>query len=143
MYNQVMGKRLLYHLLLKMVCIFLLIFFYKLYYRGTLLGKSGLGRRNFDMERKVEGKVQDAKKFTDFRQRKQASLLKTRIISDLRKSKLACHQLDSACGCTSPAVDWYWPEEFVPKEEEEEEEEEEESDSDEDELLEIEVKINV
>lgn len=69
------------------------------------------------MKRQCERKIQEAREYVDFRQRKQAEQLKTKFQSDLKRSKLACHQLDKKCGYTSPVLDWYWPEELIPKEE--------------------------
>ena len=80
---------------------------------------------------------------SDFRLRKQTSMSERKISSDLRKSKLACQQLDTAHGHTAPLVEWYWPEELVPKTQEEEEEEDlrEEEEEEDDELDEVEACI--
>lgn len=53
--------------------------------------------------------------------------------SDLHKSKMACLQLDTAHGLSGPSVEWYWPEESIPKPDEESDtnsEEDEDSDND-------------
>ncbi len=71
------------------------------------------------MKKTSQKTTQSAQKFTDFRQRKQTSLLKSKINSDLRKSRLACHKLDVACGYEAPVMEWYWPEDLVPKIEQE------------------------
>lgn len=100
-----------------------------------IIGKTGLGRRKFLTEKRSEVKVLEAKNLSDFRLRKQAVLAQQKCKSDLRKSRLACQQLDTASGLIAPLENWYWPEELLPKPEEEndsnsdvEEDEEEEDD---------------
>ena len=92
------------------------------------IGKTGLGRKKFLTEKRSEAKDVEARNFSDFRLRKQASLAQQKCRSNLRKSRLACQQLDTASGITAPLQDWFWPEELLPKPEEETE-----SDSDSDE----------
>lgn len=96
------------------------------------VGKTGLGRRKFVAEKHSEVKVLEAKNLKCFRSMKQASLAQQKCKSDLRKSRLACHQLDTAYGLTLPLEDWFWPEELLPKTEEETD-----SDSEEDEEQEV------
>ena len=76
------------------------------------------------MEKATESKIQETLRFTDFRHRKQVSQQKTKILSDLWKSKLTCQQLDTVCGYTKPVLDWYWPAESIPKTEEDKSDEE-------------------
>lgn len=54
--------------------------------------------------------------------------------SDLRKSRLACQQLDTKCGHMTPVLRWYWPEDALP-----EPEDDESDDDDDDDGLDIEV----
>lgn len=79
------------------------------------IGKTGLGRKKYVAEKRSEVKVLEAKNLSDFRLRKQASLAQMKCKSDLRKSRLACQQLDTAQGLTGPLEEWYWPEELLPK----------------------------
>jgi hypothetical protein len=83
------------------------------------VGKTGLGRKNFLTEKRSKVKVLEAKNLSDFRLRKQATLAQHKCKSDLRKSRLACHQLDGAGGLAAPLKNWYWPEELLPKVDEE------------------------
>ena len=59
-------------------------------------GKSGLGRKNYVKEKQLQKTRQESSRFTDFRQRKQDVFLQRRVEGDLRKSQMACEQLDSA-----------------------------------------------
>lgn len=67
------------------------------------------------MKRRRDNEVQDAQKYVDFRQRKQAAQLTARVRLHLKRSQLACHQLDKKCGYSSPVLDWYWPDELASK----------------------------
>ena len=82
-------------------------------YDYYFIGKSGLGRKDFLVKKQVEKKKQEVLQYSDFRQRKQAEMLQVQVQSDLKKSKMACHQLDLNIGVSSPVVEWYWPEEFL------------------------------
>lgn len=97
-------------------------------------GKTGLGRKKFVSEREVDRKVMDAQRLSDFRLRKQASVSERKILSDLRKSRLACQQLDTTHGQAAPLANWYWPEELLPTKGQEEVEAQSSSEEDEDEV---------
>jgi len=82
------------------------------------LGKGGLGRKDFLMRKKVERNTQEVSRYSDFRQRKQLERLQAHVFSDLKRSKMACHQLDSKKGLMNPEVEWYWPEELLSSDQE-------------------------
>ena len=77
------------------------------------LGKGGLGRKDFLMKKKLERSTQDISRYSDFRQRKQLERFQAQVFSDLKRSKMACHQLDSKRDLSYPEVEWYWPEELL------------------------------
>ena len=99
-------------------------------------GRSGLGRRGFVEEKKATQKVQEAQTMEEFRQRKQHQTLMKKTESDLRKSQLACEQLDTQAGISTPSEEWFWTEESQQLDEVSEDE------SGDDEEIEIEV-LNV
>ena len=102
-------------------------------YSCCTAGKTGLGQKAFVAQKQVETKAREAKDLSTFRLQKQASLMQMKCRSDLRKSRLACHQLDTEHGHTAPLENWHWPEELLPKVQKEEEEEEEQWDEEEEE----------
>lgn len=62
----------------------------------TPTGRSGLGKKVFVEEQKARKQQQSVKSVGEFRQMKQDEFVKKRVRADLRKSQLACHQLDTA-----------------------------------------------
>ena len=116
---------------------------------SAMPGKGGLGREVYVKEKVEEKKVQETRRFEDFRQRKHGAFSERRLEADLRKSQRSCEQLDSAkvfslyytrCdsltvwlvqGIEAPQETYFWPAELMNNgEEEDEEEEEEEEDED-------------
>eukprot|EP00731_Ephydatia_muelleri_P027851 Em0019g724a len=88
----------------------------------------GLGKKAFVNEQKAHKQQQSVKSVGEFRQMKQDEFVKKRVRADLRKSQLACHQLDTARGTTKPDEDWFWPV-VVSEEEPEEADDQEEEES--------------
>lgn len=70
-------------------------------------------------------KAQESKTLEEFRQRKLHQTLMKKIENDLRKSQLACEQLDTQAGITVPCEKWYWATETQDSEESSDEEDEE------------------
>lgn len=105
------------------------------------VGKTGLGRKKFLTEKRSKAKDLEARNFSDFRLRKQASLAQQKCKSNLRKSRLACQQLDTASGIAAPVQDWFWPEELLPKPEVEKEETDSDADDQNEEVKEEEDQV--
>lgn len=74
-------------------------------------GRRGLGRSGFIEEKKATKEVQETKTMEEFRQRKQHQTLMRKTEGDLRKSQLACEQLDKQNGVSTPPEEWFWTEE--------------------------------
>ncbi len=72
-----------------------------------------MGRKGFLTQKRLEQKSHEASQYVDFRHRKRSELALVLTQSDLKKSKMACHQLDVNVGLSHPTVDWYWPEELL------------------------------
>ena len=62
---------------------------------------------------------------SEFRKQKQAVLSLRRVESDLKKSQLACEQLDVVAGIMTPNAPWFWRSEEATDGGEEESEEDE------------------
>ncbi len=75
-------------------------------------GRCGLGRGAFVKEKKAarvtQRQQQDVKTVTDFVQRKQQVRVAQWMEGDLRRSQLACEQLDEALGQNTPTIPWFW-----------------------------------
>ena len=94
--------------------------------------KSGLGRKDYVREReakkKLESKLMEETSVAEFRKKKQAILSSRKLEADLKRSQLACEQLDTEAGIVSPNFPWFWRQsgEGIQNEEEEESDTEEE-----------------
>ena len=67
-------------------------------------------------------KLKEETSVSEFRKQRQAVLSLRRVESDLKKSHLACEQLDVAAGIMSPNAPWFWRSEEDNEEEIEEDE---------------------
>ena len=72
-------------------------------------------------------KLKEETSVSEFRKQKQAVLNLRKVESDLKKSQLACEQLDVAAGITTPNTSWFWRSDEASNDGDEEESEEEES----------------
>ena len=72
-------------------------------------------------------KLKEETSVNEFRKQKQAVLNLRKVESDLKKSQLACEQLDVAAGIMTPNTPWFWRSDEANNDGDEEESEEEES----------------
>lgn len=77
-----------------------------------MLDKSGLGRGSFlrekEAQKKLESKLSEETSVSEFRKKKQAILNVRKQEADLKRSQLACEQLDVEAGITTPKLSWFW-----------------------------------
>ena len=71
----------------------------------------------------LASKLKEETAVSEFRKQKQAVLSLRKVESDLKKSQLACEQLDVAAGITTPNTPWFWRSDEANDEEESEEDE--------------------
>ncbi|KAG2467354.1 GPT11 protein, partial [Polypterus senegalus] len=98
--------------------------------------KKRKAEEELDNYRKRTQMKQQAEKqaLEDFRLRKRTEKEEHRTEADLRRSQLACEQLDNEKGVSDPREPWYWPAQIEEVKEEECEDEDEESEVDEEQL---------
>lgn len=53
-------------------------------------------------------RAEEIKSVETFRQRKQEKFSLRQVEADLRRSQLACEQLDSTVGISDPEREWFW-----------------------------------
>lgn len=74
----------------------------------------------------LASKLKEETSVSEFRKQKQAVLNLRKVESDLKKSQLACEQLDMAAGIMTPNAPWFWRSDEVNDDRGEEESEEDE-----------------
>ena len=74
----------------------------------------------------LASKLKEETSVSEFMKQKQAVLSLRKVESDLKKSQLACEQLDVAAGITTPNAPWFWRSDEANDDRSEEESEEDE-----------------
>ena len=74
---------------------------------------------------KLASKVKEETSVDEFRKQKQTLLGLRKVESDLKKSQLACEQMDIAAGIMTPNIPWFWRSKEVDERDDDESEEDE------------------